>query len=186
MKPAPPETAEILHRVRQQVLLAQARIMELEDARDELAAKLAGVEKLLAAIQSLADGKTGEAGHLAKTLAEMQGHYENLRHAQHVTNEALEETRRQLAQAREQITAAQDQTTRLQQSIDSLGEKNSTLAATIDRLSRELAESQAASAGRLARLTELDHELHAMKASRSWRWTRWLRSIERTFGPRKS
>ena len=42
MKPAPAEsTAELLHRVRQQLILSQVRIMELEDERDELAPRLA-------------------------------------------------------------------------------------------------------------------------------------------------
>ena len=49
MTPAPTETAELINRLRQQLILAQVRIMELEDDRDRLAARLREVEALLAA-----------------------------------------------------------------------------------------------------------------------------------------
>ncbi|MEO6994558.1 MAG: hypothetical protein ABI273_13080 [Lacunisphaera sp.] len=45
MNPAPMEMTEILHRVRQQLILAQVRIMESEDGRDENAAKREDVGK---------------------------------------------------------------------------------------------------------------------------------------------
>jgi len=53
---------------------------------------------LLAAAQTLADQKSGESAHLTQTLADLQAQYEHMRHMQHVTNEALNETRRQLAE----------------------------------------------------------------------------------------
>jgi chromosome segregation ATPase len=165
MKPAPPETAELIHRVRQQLILAQVRIMELEDVRDELAAKLGDTEKLLTAAQTLADQKVDEAGHLAKVHTGLQAQYEHLRHMQHVTNEALNDTRQQLAGTADQAVL---------------------LTKNISQLSLEVAEANSTAAARLARLNELDAEVRAMKASRSWRWTSWLRSLERTFGGGKS
>lgn len=165
MKPAPPETAELIHRVRQQLILAQVRIMELEDVRAELAAKLGDTEKLLTAAQTLADQKVDEAGHLAKVHTGLQAQYEHLRHMQHVTNEALNDTRQQLAGTADQAVL---------------------LTKNISQLSLEVAEANSTAAARLARLNELDAEVRAMKASRSWRWTSWLRSLERTFRGGKS
>ncbi|MDB6166992.1 MAG: hypothetical protein JWQ83_2132 [Lacunisphaera sp.] len=172
MKPAPPETAELLQRVRQQLILAQVRLMELEDARDELAPKLAGTEQLLAAAQSLADQKIDEAAHLAKVSAELQEQYEHLRHIQHVTNEALNETRSHL-------TAASASTGQLQQEMVGLSDQATQLYSRLDRVALELAESHSTAATRLDRLNQLDAELRAMKATRSWRWTAWLRRLGR-------
>jgi hypothetical protein len=55
MTPAPSETAELIIRLRQQLILAQVRIMELEDEHDRLAPRLAEIEGLLAAAQRLAE-----------------------------------------------------------------------------------------------------------------------------------
>ena len=62
MKPDSSEPTELHQRLRQQLILAQARIMELEDARDELAPKLIEAEKMQRAAQQLADQKV----HLAR------------------------------------------------------------------------------------------------------------------------
>jgi predicted nucleic acid-binding Zn-ribbon protein len=70
MTPAPSETAELITRLRQQLILAQVRIMELEDERDQLVPRLAEIDNLLRAAQQLADGKGEEAAHLTKVLAE--------------------------------------------------------------------------------------------------------------------
>jgi chromosome segregation ATPase len=82
MTPAPSETAELIIRLRQQLILAQVRIMELEDERDLLAPRLAEIEGLLAAAQKLADGKVGEAAHLTRVVADTQAHAMNLRELQ--------------------------------------------------------------------------------------------------------
>ena len=74
MPPAPPEPSELVPRLRQQLILAQVRIMELEDERDQLAPRLAAVEALLRAAQQLADAKAAEAGHLAKVVTDTQAH----------------------------------------------------------------------------------------------------------------
>ena len=75
MKPAPPEPSDLVNRLRQQLILAQVRIMELEDERDALAPRWAELEQLLAAAQTLADGKIDESAHLGKVLAELRAHY---------------------------------------------------------------------------------------------------------------
>ncbi len=186
MKPAPPDTAELLHRVRQQLILAQVRLMELEDDREELGSKLADTEKLLGGAQVLADQKTDEAGHIAKVHADLQAQYDYMRHIQHVTNEALNEARLQLAATAERLAASEKRGNQLQKEIVTLADQAVLLTRNISQLSLGLAEANATAAARLARINELDGELHAMKASPSWRWTKWLRSLERTFGGRKS
>ena len=186
MKPAPSETtAELLHRVRQQLILAQVRIMELEDARDELAPKLSEAGQLLAAAQTLADQKMDEAGHLAKVRTDLQAQYEHMRHMQHVTNEALNDTRRQLADATNRLAAAEQRTGQLQHEIADCAEQASQQAKNISQLSLEVVALNSTAATRLARIEVLEAELRTVKSSRSWRWTRWLRSLERTFAGRK-
>ncbi|MBP7481691.1 MAG: hypothetical protein KA788_04075, partial [Lacunisphaera sp.] len=59
MKSDPPADPILL--LRQQLILAQVRLMELEDIRDELTPQLAEAEQLLVAAQTLADQKSDEA-----------------------------------------------------------------------------------------------------------------------------
>ena len=181
MKTDPVEPADLLNLLRQQLILAQVRIMELEDVRDELAPKLAGTETLLSAAQTLADQQSEEAGHLTKTLSDLQTQYDNLRHMQHITNEALNETRRQLTEITGQLAAAQLRNGQLQRETVALTDQAGQLAANLQRVSRELDEENSIATARLIRSNELDAEIRAFKASRSWRWTRWLRALERTF-----
>src|SRR5206468_1026200 len=110
MKPVPPDPAETLHRVRQQLILAQVRIMELEDVRDETKARQENFEALLASAQTLADQKLDEAAHLEKVRSDLQAQYEHMRHMQHITNEALN-------QARAQMEAMKDERNQLQQDL---------------------------------------------------------------------
>ena len=193
MKSAPSETAETLHRVRQQLILAQVRIMELEDVRDGLTGTSENTDRLLAAAQRLADQKSDEAGHLAKVSAELQSQFEYLRHMQHVTNEALTLTRSQLeisdldrTRLLQNAVALSEQITGLTGQIAKLDEQSARLNEQISRLSLELTESKTTATTRLERINQLDAEIRAIKATRSWRWTAWLRSIGRIFGGRKS
>jgi hypothetical protein len=71
MKPAPPDPAEILLRVRQQLILAQVRIMELEDSRDESRALLGDSAVLLRSTQALADQKLDEAAQRQQRVAQL-------------------------------------------------------------------------------------------------------------------
>jgi chromosome segregation ATPase len=74
MKSDAPEPAETLNLLRQQLILAQVRIMELEDQRDQLAPRLAELETLLAGAQKLADLKLDEAAHLHNVAHGAQAH----------------------------------------------------------------------------------------------------------------
>ena len=170
MNPAPAETAEILHRVRQQLILAQVRIMELEDGRDEQAGKLEDNERLLTAAQILADQKIAEASHLESIRSDLQAQFEHMRHMQHVTNEALNLSREQLVSTEQQLDHAHQEAITLNEQIVALNER-------IGRLSGELNESQSTATRRSAQITQLQSEIETIKATRSWRWTAWLRSI---------
>ena len=182
MKPDPAAPADQLNVLRQQLILAQVRIMELEDARDELAPRLASLEKLLTAAQSLGDRKTDEAAHLDRVRADLQAQFEHMRHMQHVTNEALNASRVEAATiaAREKNLLAEVENLHLltRQLAESGRQQLQRIAST----ETDLAAARAESAGRLERISELDAGQRALIASRSWRWTAWLRSLERKFG----
>lgn len=174
MKSEPATPVAHAQLLRQQLILAQARILDLEDLRDELQPRIATLESLLREAQQLADAKADESAHLSRVRADLQAQYEHMRHMQHVTNLALEETRAQLASANEALVKhAQIQSDLLLQ----LGHANNELVLTNDAL-RQLRETSAAQA---ARILQLDQERRAMQTSRSWRWTAWLRSVERFF-----
>lgn len=181
MKNDPAEPSDRLNLLRQQLILAQVRIMELEDTRDELAPKLTDTEKLLTSAQLLADQKSEDAAHLAKTLSDLQAQYEYMRHMQHVTNEALNDTRRQLTETSGQLTATQQRSAQFQREAVALADQGAQLSANLKRTQRELDEENAVAASRLIRINELEAEIRSLKASRSWRWTKWLRSVEGYF-----
>src|SRR5258708_14696242 len=164
MKPDPAAPADRLNLLRQQVIMAQVRIMELEDERDELRPKLAGTEKLLVAAQTLADAKLEESAHLTKVLADLQAQYDHLRHLQHVTIEALTAARAEsaLIAAREKPLLAE--VDNLQILTRQLAESGRLQLARIASLEAELAAARAESATRLERINRLDAEMRAMKA----------------------
>lgn len=184
----PPDSAALIQQanlLRQQVVLSQVRIMELEDVRDELMPRLEEAARLLAAAQALADAKLEEAAHLERVRADLQQQFEHMRHTQHVTNQALEQTRAELQAAEQGNARLLDEVEKLQVLIGRQAEMDRTLRSGLARLEEQLAACESESATRLSRLQTLDAEQRAMKASRSWRWTRWLRSLERTLGGRK-
>ena len=185
MKPDPALPADQLNLLRQQLILAQVRIMELEDARDELAPKLNEAEKLLTAAQAIADQKLGEAAHLEKVRSDLQAQFEHMRHMQHVTNEALTAARGELTAtvAREKNLLSEIEI--LQTLTRQQAEGSRQQLERISALAAELRTTQAESATRLERINQLDAEQRALKGSRSWRWTAWLRSLERALGGRK-
>lgn len=174
-------SSDLLNLLRQQVLLAQARILELEDVRDELAPRLAETEKLLGTAQTLVEAKIEEAAHLEKIRAALQTEFDHLRHVQHVTHEALEA-------ARAETTAAATREQHLLAEVDQLQALIRQLAAGDLQQREKLAALEQAhqalaaeSTRHLVRVQELDAEQRALKASRSWRWTTWLRALERRF-----
>ena len=194
MKPRPPDDpAESLHRLREQLILAQVRIMELEDSGAEGAGRRAEIETLLQAAQVLADQKADALAHLEGVHADREAQAQHLRHMQHVTNEALNDTRARLAAAEAGRQSADARIRECEAQVRRLGEERDgleTRAARLDaagqalaergrQLERERDEARAAAATRARRIEELDSELRAMKASRSWRWTRVVRAIER-------
>ena len=113
MKPVPPESSDPVALLRQQLILAQVRIMELEDVRDGLTPRLAGLEQLLQATQTLADQKIDEAVHLGKVLADLQAHCDNLLRTQQQTGDELAATRAALADSAARITQRDETIVRL-------------------------------------------------------------------------
>lgn len=179
MKPENQAPADLPNLLRQQLILAQVRIMELEDRADELAPRLRETETLLASAQALAARQTEEAEHLEKVRGELQAHYDHLRHVQHVTNEALNAARAEAAGHLERANQLLSETAALHQLTSELAAADRAKSQQLAQLNTELAALREESGNRLARLQELDAERKAMKASRSWRWTAWLRSLER-------
>lgn len=175
MKSDPSDQAELLLRLRQQLILAQVRIMELEDARDDIATRQADAENLRRVAQTVADQKIDEATHLGRVQQELQGQYEHLRHMQHVTNEALVKTRVELTAVTESLGSAEQVNAALQAQIGKL-------QAAAEDLRAQIASLSALASDRAQRVEQLDGEQNRMKQSRSWRWTAWLRSLERSFG----
>jgi chromosome segregation ATPase len=201
MKPRPPDDpAELLHRLREQLILAQVRIMELEDARDELTPRLAETMALLKGAQSLADEKVDALAHLEKVHADLQAQFQHMRHMQHVTNEALNETRRQFADTAARLQQAElqgrelaAQNGDLRQKLGAVETRAAQLGESLQRLDkrcrqleRDLVEANTTAAVRLQRVEQLDAEIRAMKASRSWRWSKPIRAIERWLARRRS
>jgi septal ring factor EnvC (AmiA/AmiB activator) len=178
MKPAPPDPAEILLRVRQQLILAQVRIMELEDTRDATRALLGDSQQLLQSTQTLADRKLDEAAHSETVRAELLAQFEHLRHIHHLTNAALESTRTQLAAAAQALEQEKQGAAGLAASLASLSEAQVKAEA-------QLREVTALAVAREQRIAQLDTELRDQKASRSWRWTAWLRALERALGKKQ-
>jgi len=178
MMTMPPQPADQNALLRQQLILAQVRIMELEDASDALTPRLATLEQLLSECQALADQKINEVTHLNRVRHDLQAQFEHLRHMQHVTNEALEETRKRLADCEKDLQSGKQIQSDL---LIQLGHANNQLQDT----SIQLHQARAEMSRQHARIAQLDAERTAMKTSRSWRWTAWLRSIERAF-PRRS
>lgn len=185
MKPDPAAPADQLNLLRQQLILAQVRIMELEDTRDELTPRLIETEKLLTAAQEIADHKLDEAAHLEKVRGELQTQYEHMRHMQHVTNEALASSRAEAAMLAFQAKNLLDETEKLHVLTQQLAQTGREQLGRLSGLAAELGTAQAESTAKSERIGQVEAERIAMKMSRSWRWTAWLRSLERTLGGRR-
>lgn len=179
MKSDNPAPGDLPNLLRQQLILAQVRIMELEDRADELAPRLREAEDLLAAAEGLASRQTEQASHLEKVRQELQAQYDHLRHMQHVTNEALNAARADAAAQSSRVEQLLAETSALHQLTGELAAADRAKAQQLAHLNAELTKLREASDAQIARIQELDAERRAMKASRSWRWTAWLRSLER-------
>jgi chromosome segregation ATPase len=177
MNPRPPDDpAESLHRLREQLVLAQVQIMELEDGGAECASRLAEIEALLTGAQTLADQKMDALAHLEKVHADLQAQFGQVRRLQATTDEALTDTRARLAAADARLAETGQ---RLENAAHRLEEQGR-------QFDRDLGEARAAAAARAQRIDQLDAEIRGMKASRSWRWTRVVRATERWLARRRS
>ena len=171
---------------------------------DSIAARLEEAGQLHRAAHSLADSKVEESAHLSRVQADLQAQFVHMRHMQHVTQLALEETRvvletaqrtqaaqaGELASIRTALDEKQQEVARLLAESSALSvlikDKEAQLHRTASELAMALSQLEVVggeSAQRLNRITQLDAEQRAMKASRSWRWTAWLRSLERRLSP---
>jgi chromosome segregation ATPase len=182
MKSAPPETRELLLRLREQLILAQVRIMELEDQRDELTPQVATLEGHLTEAQGLADRTLEENTHLRRVHDDDQAQLQHQRHLVHVAHEALAETRRQLGEAESALADLRRQHAGLTSQYDQLATRLDSTTAEARQLATELDASRLWADQQAARIQQLDAERQAMRASRSWRWTAWLRALERRLG----
>jgi len=156
MNAAPPDQTELVTRLRQQLIQAQVRIMELEDVRDQLAPQVGELSGLRRAAQTVADQKLEEAAHLQRVLAE---------------------ARSRGAALQEQVQLAAGQIARLEQlnqtSAAELGREQDRHAQTAAALRLAQEESAALRLG----MEQLEGRLHRLQATRSWRWTAWLRRL---------
>ena len=130
MTPAPLETAKLINTLRQQLILAQVRIMELEDERDQLAPRLNEVEALLSAAQKLADTKLDESAHLQKVVADAQAQAATLQNQLTQSASELSTIRNQFDQSERVATDLKQQLT---ESINNLTTRLNQLQGEIDR-----------------------------------------------------
>lgn len=104
MKPAPMETADIAPTLRQQLILAQVRIMELEDARDELASRLAQVDHTLTEMQSMVQNRITERDHLVSQNFELETQLNNARLQLAELNRSLQQWQLRESELRKTLT----------------------------------------------------------------------------------
>lgn len=181
-----PVATDQMNELRQQLILAQVRVLELEDIKDDTQTRVGELTGLLAELQSKADQALGDFDHLQGIHQEMLKHRDHLQHLLHLANQSLTETRNQVQQQAHDLAAAADRESEsrnrimaLNDHVIALGGQISQLTERSHDLDRQLAELHPIAAARLVRLNELDSQLRALKTSRSWRWTAWLRSLER-------
>lgn len=152
---SPPDTD---HPLRRQLILAQVQLMELEDTRDDLQARLASATALLGQAQQQADRALLEQDNLAAQLHDQQA--------------ALAAARAEAAALRVELGAARERER-------TLVARTAELVAQFARVERVQRDTDTLLAARDARLAQLEQERRAMQSSRSWRYTAPLRSLER-------
>lgn len=120
MKPLPSEPSDPVALLRQQLILAQVRIMELEDSRDSLVPRLTELEQLLQLAQSLADQKINETVHLEKILAELRAHCDQLLQNQRLSNQVATTKRPSETESLAKATKHDETISRLESSLKEL------------------------------------------------------------------
>lgn len=153
MAVTPDESIGDLSLLRKQLILAQVQILELQDKRDELHARLQQEARLLVELQGVADQAFAGAQQARSARAAAEAEVANARSELHDTQEKLRHRERDLASLSEQLEQSQ----------------------TAVRENEERANARA------ERIAVLDNELRSLKTSRSWRWTAPLRAVERAF-----
>jgi chromosome segregation ATPase len=127
MKPDTQEPADLVNRLRQQLILAQVRIMELEDARDSLAPRVAELDQLLQAAQALADRKSDECAHLENVLTEAQSQGVQLRQLQQQASGKIAAARAALAEVTARLTQRDETVLRLEAALRQLDSELQTI-----------------------------------------------------------
>ena len=153
MKPTPNSSAPATDALRQQLILAQIQLMELEDLRDSLQTKLAAAHTLLDQSRLLADNTLQAQDRTESARRELA--------------EESTKLRASLRQAREQEVGLAARFTQAQ-------------AALADR-DRTLHDIHAVLATLRSRIEQLEAERLALKTSLSWRYTAPLRALQRLF-----
>ena len=99
MKPETPDSNELLRRVRQQLILAQVRIMDLEDERDGLTSQLGESEERKIDAQSLADENSDLSRNLKRSIEDYSSRLaeatQRVAHLENELNELLEQSETQ-------------------------------------------------------------------------------------------
>jgi chromosome segregation ATPase len=104
--PAQDPNAQI-NLLRQQLILAQVRIMEMEDQNTSFSEQITENETLLKSAQQLADTKLDEVRHLTGVLATAQSQIEHQQQQQHALQQSLAETQAALASIQDRLRVAE-------------------------------------------------------------------------------
>ncbi len=185
---AEPPSATTITDLQRQLVMAQVRILELEDIRDDAATRIKELDTVLADLQAKANQALGDFDHLQGAHRELLAHRDHLQHLLHLSHQALEESRGQAQRLAAELTEATKRESGLREHTAGLERQAAELHARIKQgeeragdLARQVQELDALARTRLERINQLDAELRVMKGSRSWRWTKPLRAIERFF-----
>ena len=185
MAEEPPKVTTITD-LQRQLVLAQVRILELEDIRDDAKTRFTELDALLAELQGKANQTLGDFDHLQGAHRDVLANRDHLQHLLHLGNQALEAARNQTQRLAAELDAATKQESELRAVIARLEQHSADLRDQLRRaeergrdLDRQLGELHTLAIARLERIAQLDAEIRTMKASRSWRWTKPLRAVER-------
>ncbi|MCF7689147.1 MAG: hypothetical protein K9M98_10010 [Cephaloticoccus sp.] len=130
MTPAPTDSVQLINTLRQQLILAQVRIMELEDERDQLTPRLDEIESLLAEAQKLVDLKLDETAHLQQVVADSQAQATTLQSQLTQSASELSTISNQLGQSEREARDMKEQFT---ESVNNLTSRLNKLQGEIER-----------------------------------------------------
>lgn len=137
MQPAPQASPDELSRLRQQLILAQAKLLELEDTREALLSRVTLLDRTLADLQTLANGKIAERDHQAARTAELERHAGELEAQRRQILARTRELEQALAEASKTAASGLDRIRALEAELRSLQSSLSwRLTRPLRRLSR--------------------------------------------------